>query len=51
MTNKIPVLLNFKVLHFAFDALSRCFQDDVLQQQEVILVEDLILPQWTDDLG
>lgn len=50
LRNKIPVLLNSKLLNFAFDALSRSLQDDALQKQEVILVKYLILFQRANDL-
>lgn len=49
-TEKIPVLLNSKLLHFAFDSLSRRLEDDALQKQEVILVKHLVPFQWTYDL-
>lgn len=45
-----PVLLGFKLLHFAFDPLAGRFQDDVLQEQEVVLVKDLFLTQGTNNL-
>lgn len=48
--NKIPIVLDSKLLDFGFDSLSRCFQDDALQKQEVILVKHLLLLQWTYDL-
>lgn len=50
MGSKIPVLLGSKLLNFALDSLSRRFQDDAFQKQEVILVKHLLLLQWTDDL-
>lgn len=42
MPNNVPVFLSSKLLDFAFDSLSGCFQDDVLQKQEVILVKNLL---------
>lgn len=45
-----PVLLGFKLLHFAFDPLAGRFQDDVLQEQEVVLVKHLFLTQGTNNL-
>lgn len=50
MGSKIPVLLGSKLLNFALDSLSRRFQDDAFQKQEVILVKHLLLLQWADDL-
>lgn len=50
MGSKIPVLLGSKLLDFALDSLSRRFQDDAFQKQEVILVKHLLLLQWTDEL-
>lgn len=47
---EIPVLLDPKILDFAFDSLSRCLEDDTFQKQEVILVKHLVLLQWTYDL-
>lgn len=50
LRNKIPVLLCSEMLDFALDSLSGRFQDDALQQQEVVLVKHLLLLQRAYDL-
>lgn len=46
----VPVLLDSKLLDFVFNPLTRSLQDDALQKEEVVLVKDLLLLQWTYDL-
>lgn len=47
----IPVLLGPELLDFALDAFSGRLEDDALQKEEVVLVEHLLLLQWTNDLS
>lgn len=46
-----PVLFDSHRVDFVLDWISRRFEDDVLQQQEVVLVENLVQLQWTNYLG
>lgn len=45
-----PVFFDAQLLDFVLDSLSRCFHDDALQKQEVVLIKDLPVLEWADNL-